>query len=328
MKLIQKTLAFICTAMILAGMLLVPACAEEAGPATPTDLEPTAPGTEGPDGSGDKAAEDEAGEGLEIIITKAVKPGQTWSGKLKRKKPSVLKLDLDYAQAVYILIEGKDVAATLRKADAADGEAPEQTTDPETDRLVIELDAEAGSYLLFLRAGENSLLAKVTVSFMSRAAYEEWEAENRETGREEEPAEETTEEEPEADPEGKTEQETEPGEEAQEPGQPEEAAPETAEEGKEEQESAPAPERSITVHVTWDVPDPVIGDTAHFKATLTGYEGLDYTMQWQYSHDRNDWIDIAGETKDTLDMVVTEENNFVYWRIIVYLEEPEEETEE
>ena len=72
----------------------------------------------------------------------------------------------------------------------------------------------------------------------------------------------------------------------------------------------------------------MIGDTAHFKATLTGYEGCDYSMQWQYSHDRNDWIDIAGETKDTLDVVVTEQNNFVYWRIIVYLEMPQEETEE
>ena len=48
-------------------------------------------------------------------------------------------------------------------------------------------------------------------------------------------------------------------------------------------------------------------------------------MQWQYSTDRISWTDITGETNDTMNVIVTEENNLVYWRIIVYLEEDEEQ---
>ncbi len=81
------------------------------------------------------------------------------------------------------------------------------------------------------------------------------------------------------------------------------------------------PERHITVEVTWDVPDPVIGDTAHFTAILEGYEGIEYTMQWQYSPDGEEWFDIPDETGITLDMVITEENNTVYWRILVLSED-------
>ena len=72
------------------------------------------------------------------------------------------------------------------------------------------------------------------------------------------------------------------------------------------------------------MPDPVIGDTAHLKAVLEGYDGLDYTMQWQYGPDKITWYDIPGETDDAMDVVVTEENNEVYWRILVYVEEEEE----
>ena len=90
-------------------------------------------------------------------------------------------------------------------------------------------------------------------------------------------------------------------------------------------ESELLPERHITVDVTWDVPDPIIGDTAHLTATLEGYEGLQYSMQWQYSPDRITWYDIEGETDTTMDVVVTEENNLVYWRILVYVEEDQED---
>ena len=79
--------------------------------------------------------------------------------------------------------------------------------------------------------------------------------------------------------------------------------------------------RSISVNVTFDTPNPVIGDTAHFCANLEGYENLNYTMQWQYSTDHEQWNDITGETKKTMDVVVTKENNVVYWRIVVYVEE-------
>ena len=80
-------------------------------------------------------------------------------------------------------------------------------------------------------------------------------------------------------------------------------------------------ERDITVKVTWDVPDPAVGDTAHFKAVLTGYDDLEYTMQWQYSSDRETWYDIPDETTEKMDVAVTEENNVVYWRVLVFIEE-------
>ncbi len=73
------------------------------------------------------------------------------------------------------------------------------------------------------------------------------------------------------------------------------------------------------------MPEPVIGDTAHFKAILEGYDGLQYTMQWQYSPDDITWTDIPNETKATMDVVVTPENNIVYWRILVYVEDSQED---
>ena len=72
------------------------------------------------------------------------------------------------------------------------------------------------------------------------------------------------------------------------------------------------------------MPEPVIGDTAHFRAVMEGYEGLEYTVQWQYSPDQETWYDLPGETNTNMDMVITEENNVVYWRILVYVIDDEE----
>ena len=80
-------------------------------------------------------------------------------------------------------------------------------------------------------------------------------------------------------------------------------------------------EREIAVGVTWDVADPTVGDTAHFKAVLTGYDDLEYTMQWQYSSDRETWCDIPEETTENMDVKITEENSTDYWRVLVYIEE-------
>ena len=85
------------------------------------------------------------------------------------------------------------------------------------------------------------------------------------------------------------------------------------------------PERHITIDVAWDVPEPDIGDTAHLKAVPEGYENLTYTLQWQYSPDDRNWTDAAGETDDHIDIVLTEENNNYYWRIMVFVQDHEEE---
>ncbi len=102
----------------------------------------------------------------------------------------------------------------------------------------------------------------------------------------------------------------------------EEPEEESEEEGLPEEEEKP--ERHITVDVLWDVPDPVIGDTAHFVAVLEGYEELQYTIQWQYSPDEEIWFDIPYATEPTMDVVVTEENNEVFWRILVFVEDGQE----
>ena len=98
-------------------------------------------------------------------------------------------------------------------------------------------------------------------------------------------------------------------------------------EEKPEAEEEPETKRSIHVGVAFDKANPYIGDTAHFMATLEGYDGLTYTMQWQYSLDRDTWHDLPGQTEDRLDIVVTDENNLWFWRIVVYLEEEQEAPE-
>ena len=288
--------------------------------------------------------EDDSAPGIEIVIAKTLRPGQSWNGTIKRNTPTILKLDLERAQMIYILVKGEDVLAAVQKADRYDDTVSGKLTNAETNELVIELNAEAGSYLISLKAGDNSLLAKTEVIIMDQAAYDTWNAEHQvveedeqmdettaeqEAGTETEPEDvtdepETVPEQP-AEPETETEENTEPKPE----GEPEEVIEEeteaeTEEETEAEPEEKPEPERNIEVYVTWDVPEPMIGDTAHFHAVLTGYEELSYTMQWQFSSDRKEWTDIIGETNDTMDVAVTEENNLVYWRIVVYLEEDQE----
>ena len=129
-----------------------------------------------------------------------------------------------------------------------------------------------------------------------------------------EPGEEPVDEEP-------TEEETEEQEPAEEP---EEELTEEEPAEEEQPEDEEKPERHITVDVLWDVPDPVIGDTAHFVAVLEGYEGLQYIIQWQYSPNEEIWFDIPYATEPTMDVVVTEENNEVFWRILVFVEDGQE----
>ena len=164
-----------------------------------------------------------------------------------------------------------------------------------------------------------------TAEDLTEEPAEELEEEQGEEQREE-PAEETA---GEPDEEFAGETEEEPGEEPEEElmeeqtGEPEEETTEKVTDENEANTELPS-ERSIQVDVSWDVPDPMIGDTAHFKAILDGYDGLEYTMQWQYSPDDINWHDIPNETNATMDVVVTPENNVVYWRILVYVEDDQE----
>ena len=396
-RFIRKFLV-ICAAMLFVCAVSVWAAAEETTPATPTDLTPaetaeSVPGTTEPETTEPETTEpdttepqdpvnettepeepaegEDAADAVELVITKAVRVGDSWSGVMKKTKPAILKLDVAQAQQVNLLVQGRHVWIAVEKADRLT-ENPARTL-TENSKAIISWHAEAGSYLITMGPVEPNLMAKANVSILDDAAYGEWMAQQQaeevteeepaevteETEESEEPAEETVEEIPEEEtdeteettdePDEITEEEEEttetPADEeetGEEPaGEPEEITEEEpaeeSEEGQEDleetgeeteeniPESETAPERHIRVDVTWDVPDPVIGDTAHFKATLEGYEGLPYSMQWQYSPDRTTWYDLPGETKQTMDIQINEENNIVYWRILVFVEENEEE---
>lgn len=297
-------------------------------------------------------AQEEAVESEEIVITKAVKVGDSWSGRVSKKKPAILKLDVSQKQTVHILVEGKGVWVSAEKSDRRSENPARTETDSETNRTIITLKAETGSYLITLGPVETNLMSNVKVSFLNNAAYEAWKAEQEENEAEPEgePEEEQPAEEPEGEPEENTEEESKPEdteteeiepesepeqepepEQTQEEPEPEnepEQAPETQQQEEQTEENIPkseiTSERDIDIDITWDVPDPIIGDTAHFKAVLKGYDELQYTMQWQYSPDRKTWYDIPNETKPQMDIVVTEENNTVYWRILVFVEEDQE----
>lgn len=375
----NRLISVLCAVMLLISAFSAWAAAEST-PATPTDLspveenvpvEPSEEKPTEPTGESEEEPGDETVASVEVLITKTLTMGQSWEGKMKKTKPAVLKLDLNRPCSVYMLVEGKDVWATVEKSDRPSENPACTETDPETGRMVISWEAEEGSYLITLGPVEPNLLAAAKVTFMDTKAYEAWEAEqaepepeeetepeaepepeeeNEPKGTEPEPEEETDEQgeaetvpaeekepevteeetEPEEEPVGEPEEEQ-PEEEIQteepeeEPGQ-EETEPESEEPAEEELEDIFGGEdRSVIVSLTWDVNYPIIGDTAHLNAELNGYEGLEYTLQWQSSPDREQWDDVPEATGLTLDVVMTEENNHYFWRLVVYLEDETEE---
>ena len=318
-----------------------PAKEEKAEPAKEQKDEPEKEQKDEPAEEPKEASAEEAADTEEVIITKALKLGQSWNGKMSKKKPAVLKLDLGRACRVHMVVEGKDTWATVQKADRLTDNPRRTESNPETGLMVVTWSAEAGSYLITLGPVEPNRMAMATVTFMDDGAFEAWEAaqatEEPEAEPEQEPETEPEtepESEPETEPETEPEQEpeaepeTEPEAEPTEEGEPEEDDQPEGEPEENEPESGNASERKITIELTWDVPEPVIGDTAHFKAVLEGYEGLEYTVQWQYSTDRETWYDIPDETSETMDIVITKTRNEYYWRFMVYLEEDPQEDEE
>ena len=77
--------------------------------------------------------------------------------------------------------------------------------------------------------------------------------------------------------------------------------------------------------ISWDDGRAVLGAVAHFKAELVGYEGLNYTIQWQQSSDNVNWEDIAGANEEQMDIIATEETNNLFYRVIVFVHVPQEE---
>ena len=204
---------------------------DETGKKPEADEEPT----------GAELAEDE--DSVEVIITATLKAGGSWEGRVSRKKPAVLKLDLTRAQTINLLIEGKNAWATVEKADRLTDNPKKTETDDETGLAVITLNAEAGSYLITVGPAAPSPMAAVKVTVMDNQSYEAWKAAQVTVPEEETEAE--PEQEPEEEPEAESGEEPE-GEPEQETGEDPEAEPEQESEeepkAEPEQESGEEPE--------------------------------------------------------------------------------------
>ena len=262
---------------------------------TTEEQEPEQPKTENTEGSADS---------VEIIIAKSLTPDESWKGTVRKSRPTILKLDVADSRMIHLFVEGKDVLYSVQKSDRITEDAGYVLTDTETNHSVTSWAAEPGSYLISIRAGENSMGARVTISFKNDEEFAAWEEEQAALKAE------SQEEEKEDIPEesGKDSISEETGE-----------KPEKAEIDPKTEEGV-LPERSVSMVIEWDTDDPILGDTAHMKAILEGYDDLSYSLQWQNSHDCETWKDIAGATGETFDIMITEENNDLYWRVLVYLE--------
>ena len=104
----------------------------------------------------------------------------------------------------------------------------------------------------------------------------------------------------------------------------EEEKTEETDSGLEEEETAAKEEknelpenRNAVITISWDDENPGYGSVAHFHAQLTGYEGTEYTLQWQWSKDGNAWNDIENATGENMDITYSPENGDYSWRIVV-----------
>ena len=110
-----------------------------------------------------------------IIITKSLTPDESWSGSVRNRKATILKLDVAQAETIHMLVEGKDVCYSVQKADRLTEDAGHTLTDSQTNRSITSWSAEEGSYLISIHAGENSLLARVSITFLSDSEFKELE---------------------------------------------------------------------------------------------------------------------------------------------------------
>lgn len=56
-------------------------------------------------------------------------------------------------------------------------------------------------------------------------------------------------------------------------------------------------------------------DVMTLRATLIGFDNIDYALQWQFSTDDATWTDVSGAIGDTLVVQLDESNAGCYWRV-------------
>ena len=72
---------------------------------------------------------------------------------------------------------------------------------------------------------------------------------------------------------------------------------------------------SVAISAESDVVE--LGGDMVLTAVLTGFEDLNYTLQWQFSTDNANWADVDGATDSTLRVQMNEENRDYFWRVSV-----------
>lgn len=72
---------------------------------------------------------------------------------------------------------------------------------------------------------------------------------------------------------------------------------------------------SVAIFAESDVVE--LGGDMVLTAILTGFENLNYTLQWQFSADNANWADVDGATGSTLRVQMNEENRDYFWRVSV-----------
>lgn len=72
---------------------------------------------------------------------------------------------------------------------------------------------------------------------------------------------------------------------------------------------------SVAISAESDVVE--LGGDMVLTAILTGFEDLNYTLQWQFSTDNANWADVDGATGFTLRVQMNEENRDYFWRVSV-----------
>lgn len=81
------------------------------------------------------------------------------------------------------------------------------------------------------------------------------------------------------------------------------------------------PSRSVRLTARWDGDELFIGDEVRLKAELKGYDGVTYTLVWQYNLDptdpENEWQTYTAGGVNVITFTVDETNCGWYWRVLV-----------
>ena len=72
---------------------------------------------------------------------------------------------------------------------------------------------------------------------------------------------------------------------------------------------------SVAISAESDVVE--LGGDMVLTSILTGFEDLNYTLQWQFSTDNANWANVDGATGSTLRVQMNEENRDYFWRVSV-----------